>query len=200
MHSRSVEIARRFGMPFQVCTSFSETPGTWVSSTEMARKELGIVEQVSIRGIASNQKVAKVSILKVPDQPGVAARLFEKIGQAGININLIVQAQSHAGCNDITFVVAEDSLPYLSPLLDDAVASVHGERALVDALVGTVSVVGEGVQREPGIAARAFGALAAQGINIDLISTSNLMITCVIPRQRVEDGVRALHSAFFPES
>lgn len=199
MHSRSVEIARRFGMPFQVCTSFSETPGTWVSSPEMARKELGIVEQVSIRGIASNQKVAKVSILKVPDQPGVAARLFEKIGHAGININLIVQAQSHAGFNDITFVVAEDSLPYLSPLLDDAVASVRGERALVDALVGTVSVVGEGVQREPGIAARAFGALAAQGINIDLISTSNLMITCVIPRQRVEDGVRALHSAFFPE-
>jgi aspartate kinase len=199
MHSRSVEIARRYEIPFQVCTSLSDTPGTWISSLEAAKKESRLMEQVSIRGIASNQKVAKVSILKVPDQPGVAARLFERIGQAGINILLIVQAQSHAGTNDITFVVSQDSLPYLAPLLDGAVASVRGERAIVDEKVGTVSVVGEGVQREPGIAARAFSALAAEGINIDLISTSNLMITCMVPRSRVEDGVRALHRAFFPE-
>ncbi len=199
MHSRSVEMARRFGIPFQVCTSFSEIPGTWITTPEVAKKEFGIMEQVSIRGIASSQKVAKVSILSVPDQPGVAAKLFKTIGGAGINILLIVQAQSHAGTNDITFVVAQDSLPYLKPLLDEAVASVKGERALVDENIGTVSVVGEGVHREPGVAAMAFTALAEKGINIDLISTSNLMITCVIPRDRVEDGVRALHATFFPE-
>jgi len=199
MHSRSVEIARRFGIPFQVLTSYSDTPGTWITSPEVAKKEFGIMEQVSIRGIASNQKVAKVSILRVPDQPGVAAKLFASIGRSGVNILLIVQAQSHAGTNDITFVVAQDSLPYLKPLLDEAVSSVRGEHALVDENIGTVSVVGEGVHRETGIAAKAFGALAAQGINIDLISTSNLMISCVVPRDRVEDGVRALHAAFFPE-
>ena len=198
MHSRSVEIARRFGIPFQVCTSFKETPGTWITSPDVARKEFGIMEQVSIRGIASHAKVAKVSILSVPDQPGVAAKLFSSIGKEGINILLIVQAQSHSGTNDITFVVAQDSLPTIAPLLDAAVASVQGQKALVDEGIATVSVVGEGVHREPGIAARAFSALAARGINIDLISTSNLMITCVIRRDRMEDGVRALHDEFFP--
>ena len=100
------------------------------------------MEQVSIRGIASNQKVAKVSIVKVPDRPGIAAKLFSEIGRAGINIHLIVQAQSHAGTNDITFIVSQDSLHYLTPLLDEAVASVGGDQALVDDQVGTVSVVG----------------------------------------------------------
>ena len=157
------------------------------------------MEQVSIRGIASNQKVAKISILRVPDRPGIAAKLFSEIGRAGINILLIVQAQSHAGTNDITFIVAQDSLNYLTPLLDEAVVSVGGDQALVDDKVGTVSVVGEGVEREPGVAAKAFSALAAQGINIDIISTSNLMISCVVPRSRVEDAVRALHATFFPE-
>jgi len=199
MHSRSVEMARRFQIPFQVCTSFSDTPGTWITTPEVAKKEFGIMEQVSIRGIASSNKVAKVSILSVPDQPGVAAKLFEVIGRTGINILLIVQAQSHAGTNDITFVVSQDSLPRLQPLLDKAVAGVQGKRALVDENIGTVSVVGEGVHREPGVAARAFTALADRGINIDLISTSNLMITCVVPGDRVEDGVRALHETFFPE-
>jgi aspartate kinase len=198
MHSRSVEIARRFGIPFQVCTSYSETPGTWITSPEVAKEEFGIMESVSIRGIASSQKVAKVSIIGVPDQPGVAARLFGTIGRAGINILLIVQAQSHEGTNDITFMVPQESVPYLTPLLDEAVSLVGGRQALVDEEIGTVSVVGEGVHREPGIAARAFAALAAQGINIDLISTSNLMITCVVPRDRVDDGVRALHDTFFP--
>jgi aspartate kinase len=199
MHSRSVEIARRFSIPFLVCTSLSDAPGTWITSPEVAKKEFGIMEQVSIRGIASSQKVVKISIIKVPDQPGVAAKLFGVIGRAGVNILLIVQAQSHAGTNDISFIVSQESMPYLTPLLDEAVASVRGERALVDEKIGTVSVVGEGVHREPGIAARAFSALASLGINIDLISTSNLMITCVIPRERVDEAARALHGTFFPE-
>ncbi len=199
MHSRSVEIARKFNLPFLVCTSLSDAPGTLISSPEVAQKELRTMERVSIRGIASNQKVAKVSILRVPDQPGVAAKLFERIGHAGINILLIVQAQSHAGTNDLTFIVAQDSLAYLRPLLDGAVASVQGERALIDENVGTVSVVGEGVHREPGVAAQAFAALANEGINIDVISTSNLMITCVVPKSRVDDATRALHRTFFLE-
>ena len=197
MHSRSVEIARRFSIPFQVCTSYSDAPGTWITSAEVAQKEFGIMEQVAIRGIASNQKVAKISILKVPDQPGTASKLFSSIGKAGINILLIVQAQSHAGTNDITFIVAQESLPYLRPLLDGAVRAVGGEQSLIDENIGTLSLVGEGVQREPGIAARMFAALADQGINIDLISTSNLTITCVIPRDQVEEGMRAVHRVFF---
>ncbi|MBI4582910.1 MAG: aspartate kinase [Planctomycetes bacterium] len=198
MHSRSVEIARRFNVPFQVCTSFSDAPGTWVSAPEFARKELGIMEQVAIRGVAHNKNIAKVSIMRVPDKPGIAATLFSAIGEVGINILLIVQAQSHDGMNDITFIVGNDQLPRLRAILDPVVKKVGGERAIIDEKVATVSVVGEGVYREPGVAAKVFNSLASAGINIDLISTSNLMITCVIPAASLERGVQAVHDAFFP--
>ena len=156
------------------------------------------MEQVAVRGIAHQKNVVKVSIVGVPDQPGIAARIFKKIGEKDVNILLIVQAEHHGGKNDISFLVASDAFLRISQSLDDLVVAVKGERAIVDENVATVSLVGEGVQREPGVAAGMFSALADQGINIDLISTSNLMITCVIPRDRVEDGARALHETFFP--
>ncbi len=199
LHSRSVEIARRFGVPFQVCSSFKESPGTWVSSPEVAKKELGIVEQVVIRGIAHNEKVAKISFVRVPDRPGIAAALFAAIGEAGINIHLIVQAQSHDGTNDITFMVGSEVLPKLRRMADELVEKVGGTEIVIDENVATVSVVGEGVAREPGVAAKVFQTLASSDINIDLISTSNLMITCVVPADRVEEGMKILHAAFFTE-
>lgn len=200
LHSRSVEIARRFRVPFQVCSSFEEVPGTWISTPEIARKELRIMEEVAIRGITQNRDVAKVSVIRVPDRPGVAAELFEEIARAGINPRLIVQAQSHRGTNDVTFVVHKSELPRLEGCVDGAVEAVGGERALIDEEVATVSVVGEGIHREAGVAAKIFRTLAREGINIDLISTSNLMISCVIPASTLEKGVRALHEAFFTES
>jgi aspartate kinase len=199
MHSRSVEIARRFHVPFQVCTSFHEAPGTWVSSPEVARKDLGIMEQVSIRAIAHDKSIVKISFVRVPDRPGVAAELFEAISKEGLNIRLIVQAQSHQGTNDITFVINRADLPRLRKVAEQILGTVGGDEIIVDENVASVSVVGEGVYREPGIAARVFRTLAEHGINIDLISTSNLMITCVIAGAQLEEGVRALHEAFFPD-
>ena len=155
------------------------------------------MEEVSVRGVAHQKNVAKVSLVGVPDQPGVAAKVFSTIGQQDINIHLIVQAEHRGGRNDISFLVGGDMLPRVGRILDDLVKLVGGERAVVDENVATVSLVGEGVQREPGIAARMFTALANEGINIDLISTSNLMLSCVIPKDRAEDGVRALHREFF---
>lgn len=199
LHSRSVEIARRFDMPILVATSYKDIPGTVICSPEKAKKEFGIMEEVSVRGIAHQTNVAKISLIGVPDQPGVAAKVFGSIGKQDINIHMIVQAEHRGGSNDISFLVTGDMLPRVSRILDDLVLEVRGERAVVDENVATVSLVGEGVQREPGIAARMFTALARERINIDLISTSNLMVTCVIPRDRAEDGVRVLHREFFEQ-
>lgn len=200
LHSRSVEIARRFDLPILVATSFQESPGTLIASAERAAKELGIMEQVAFRGIAHQKDVVKVSIVGVPDRPGTAATIFSKIGERGVSIYLIVQAEQHAGRNDISFLVSSDAFLSVGPILDDLVRSVGGERAVVDENVATVSLVGEGIQREPGVAAAMFAALARESINIDLISSSNLMLTCVVPRDRVEDAVRAVHRRFFEEA
>ena len=196
LHSRSVEIARRFDMPILVATSFSDAPGTVICSAEKARKELGIMEAVSVRGIAHQKNVTKISLVGVKDQPGVAGKLFTSIGRHDINIHMIVQAEHHGGKNDISFLIQTDAFPRVSRILDELLAEVGAERAVVDESVATVSLVGEGVQREPGIAARMFSRLGEKGINIDLISTSNLMITCVVPKDRAEDAVRALHEEF----
>ncbi len=200
LHSRSVEIARRFDLPILVATSFQEVPGTLISSPERAAKELGIMERVAVRGVAHQKNVVKVSLIGVPDRPGTAATIFSKIGERGISIYLIVQAEQHAGKNDISFLVPADAFPAIGPLLEELVQSVHGERAVVDENVATASLVAEGIQREPGVAAAMFAALAREGINIDLISSSNLMLTCVVPRDRAEDAVRAVHRRFFEES
>ena len=147
-----------------------------------------------------NQKnVAKISLVGVPDQPGVAAKVFSSIGKHDINIALIVQAEHRCGKSDLSFLVSTDAFHRVNPFLEELVKLVKGERVVVDENVATVSLVGEGVQREPCIAARMFTSLAAAGINIDLISTSNLMLTCVIPKDRAEEGVRALHREFFEE-
>jgi aspartate kinase len=199
LHSRSVEIARRFDVPILVATSFRDVPGTIICSPEKAKKEFGIMEAVSIRGIAHQKNVAKISLVGVPDQPGVAAKIFSTIGQQDINIHMIVQAEHRGGRNDLSFLVAGDMMGRVTGILDGLVQLVGGECAVVDENVATVSLVGEGVQREPGIAARMFTSLAREGINIDLISTSNLMVTCVIPKDRCEDGVRALHAEFFAQ-
>jgi len=200
LHSRSVEIARRFDVPVLVATSYKDVPGTVICSPEKAKKERGVMEEVSVRGIAHQKNVAKVSLVGVPDQPGVAAKVFSVIGKQDINIHLIVQAEHREGKNDISFLVTGDMLPRVSGILDDLLREVQGERAVVDEQVATVSLVGEGVQREPRIAARMFTSLANERINIDLISTSNLMVTCVIPKDRAEDGVRALHREFFEKA
>ncbi len=196
LHSRSVEIARRFDMPLVVSSSFQETPGTWICSDESGRKEFGAMEEVSIRGVAHNANVVKVSLVGVPDQPGVAAKVFEAVSRHGAKILLIVQAERRAGSNDISFLVSSDSLP----LIEDDIATLAKEltdtKVVVDTDVGTVSTVGDGVQSSPGIAARMFSSLARENINIDLISTSNLMITCVVPKDQLENAVQAVHREF----
>ena len=154
------------------------------------------MEEVLIRGVAHNADVAKVSLLGVPDEPGIAGRVFDVLGAHSVNILLIVQAESHEGHNDISFLVSSEMLSEIQGDLDTLSGKIGARKVVVDQGVGTVSVVGEGVQRESGIAGRMFNALAEEGINIDLISTSNLMISCVVAEEFLEKAVQAVHREF----
>ena len=196
LHSRSVEIARKFAVELIISSSSEEMPGTLVCSSEKGRKEFGEMEEVLIRGVAHNADVAKVSLLGVPDQPGTAGSVFETLGVHSVNILLIVQAESHEGHNDISFLVSSEMLGQVREDLEALAEKIGANKLLVDEGVGTVSVVGEGVQRESGIAGRMFSSLAREEINIDLISTSNLMISCVVAEDSLEQAVQAVHREF----
>ena len=196
LHSRSVEIARRFNIELTVASSSGTSPGTLVCSGERGRKEFGTMEEVAVRGVAHNGNVIKISLVGVADQPGVAARVFEALAAHSVNILLIVQAEHHEGHNDISFLIAEDMLPHVRSDVEALGKIVGGGDVVIDSEVGTVSVVGEGVQREPGVAGRMFGALARASVNIDLISTSNLMITCVVSKSDLDRAVQAVHEEF----
>ena len=186
LHGRSVEMARRFEVPLVVASSTRNTPGTRIVGKEMD------MEKVEIRAVTDDRNVKKISLVSVPDTPGVAANIFGALGELGVNVRLIVQAQSHAGNNDITFVVPGDT-HIDQQQLDDLVKQVGGENWIVDERIALLNIIGEGISREPGIAGSIFRILADQKINLDLISSSNLVITCVVSEEDLVRGTRALH-------
>ena len=149
-----------------------------------------------VRGLALDRKVAKITLVQVPDRPGIARAVFEPLAEAGINVDMIVQNVGHAGATDLSFTVPEVELPRVRKLLDAIVREIGARELTTDAAVAKVSIVGAGIQNAPGYAARMFGALADAGINIEMISTSEIRITCIIGRDDVERAARALHAAF----
>jgi aspartate kinase len=149
-----------------------------------------------VRGIAHNDNVAKISLIDVPDHPGAAAGIFGTLARFNVQILLIVQAEHRGGTNDISFLVSADTLNHVEPHLHNLAKEIGASRIVIDDEIGTVSIVGDGIQSEPGIASRMFSALAKESVNIDLISTSNLMLTCAVPRKHLEDAVRAIHREF----
>jgi aspartate kinase len=190
--TRSVEFGRRFGIPIHVRSSFHDGPGTWVKETTM--------EQAIISGIAHDTSEAKVTVRGVPDRPGVAARVFEPLASAGINVDMIVQNVSHDGSTDISFTVPKASLDVARTIAGQVAVELEAIGVEVDADIAKVSLVGAGMKSHPGVAAGVFRALADAGINIDMISTSTIRISCVVGSEDVETAVRALHAAFGPPS
>ncbi len=188
LHGRCVELARRFQVPLVVASATEELPGTRIVGKDES------MEEVVVRAVTDDRDVQKVSILSVPDKPGIAARLFSALGDQGINVRLIVQAQSHEGHNDITFIVSGETLMEKSNL-EAVVDQVGGTSWIVDDDVALLNIVGEGIQREPGVAGKIFTVLAEQQINLDLISSSNLVITCVVKEKDLARGAKALHDA-----
>jgi len=188
LHNRSVEIARRYGVPIHVRSSFN-----WNEGSRVVRGSS--MEQVVIRGIAHDMDVAKVALVGVPDRPGVASEIFKAVGGQGVNVRMIVQASGADGKNDVTFTVGSHEVKTVLPLLEEVRKTIGARAFLYDPDVAMLSVVGEGLATSPGTAGRVFQALAAAGVNIDLISTSSITITCVVRQADAERAVRSLHEA-----
>jgi len=190
IHPRAVELGELYNMPILVASSFSDSPGTIIC------KEASMEVRNKVRGIAHDTNVAKITIVGVPDHPGVATAIFEPLAKANISVDTIVQNASIKNITDLTFTVARNDLNTAIPIVEPVVKSVGGKQCVTDSTLAKVSIIGSGMQNTPGYAARMFHTLWAQGINIQLITTSDIRITCIISEDRVKDAVRVLHKAF----
>ncbi|MDK1037477.1 MAG: aspartate kinase [Actinomycetota bacterium] len=183
---RSVEFGRRFGIPIHVRSSFHDGEGTWVKEETM--------EQAVVRGIAHDISEAKLTVYRVPDTPGVAASLFEPLADAGVTIDMIVQNVSQEGSTDISFTVPLAMLDVAEEVTKTVAEDVNAGGVSTDREIAKVSIVGIGMKTESGIASRMFRILADHDINIQMISTSPIRISCVIAEDRVSEAVSALHA------
>jgi aspartate kinase len=190
MQARAVELGWVNGVEIAVRSTFSDHPGTLI------REERGLEQLNKVRGVATERNVAKVTLLAVPDKPGVARRVFTPLADEGVNVDLIVQNVSHAGTTDLSFTVNATDLGRARRVLEPVVAELGAEGLTADAGVAKVSIVGAGIRSTPGYAAQMFGALADAGINIEMISMSDIRITCIIAADHLEAAARALHAAF----
>ena len=187
---RSVEFARNHGVVIHVRSTFTETDGTWV------RKEDERMEQAIISGIAHDTSEAKVTVSGVPDRPGVAARVFRTLADAGVNVDMIVQNVSEHGHTDISFTLPKEDIAKAEPILDAVAREVEARGVTTDAGIAKISLIGAGMKTHPGVAADMFDALAEAAINIEIISTSSIRISCVVRASEVERAVKAVHDKF----
>jgi aspartate kinase len=191
MMARSVEIARRYGVPLHVRSAFSGADGTWIGEEDEAMLEKAIVSAVT-----HDTSEAKATILGVPDRPGVAARVFRALADAGVNIDMIVQNVSADGATDISFTLPKTDLAIAEPILGRLESEIGARGIVYDPDVAKVSLVGAGMKSHPGVAADMFEALAEAGINIEIISTSSIRVSCVVRAADVDRAVAAVHDRF----
>jgi len=187
---RSVEYARRYGMVLHVRSSFTDAQGTWV------REEDERMEKAMISGVPHDTSEAKVTLVRVPDRPGIAARIMRAIAHQGVNVDMIVQNVSHDGHTDISFTVPKTDLSQAMLVLEKIRDEVGAGEVIADQGIAKVSLIGAGMKSSPGVAAAMFEALAEAGINIEMISTSTIRISCVIRASEVATAVRAIHDRF----
>ncbi|MDH7576315.1 MAG: aspartate kinase [Bacillota bacterium] len=191
LHPRAVEFAKQYHVPLHVRSSFNNQAGTRVE--EVSRMEKGRL----VSGIAHDLNVAKIGLFNVPDRPGIAKHLFKALAAKHINVDMIIQSWMHDGRNDIAFTVTRDDLPKALPVVEEVVKEIGASGMAYNDRVAKVSIVGAGMVTNPGVAATMFEALADEGINIEMISTSEIKISCVIEETHALKAVRALHTQFF---
>ena len=187
---RSVEFAKKFDVPIHVRSTFTNERGTMVVA------ETKDMEKVAVSGVAYNKNEARVTIRKVPDQPGIASRIFDPVFRAGIVVDMIVQNTSQDGLTDLTFTVLKTDFYKTMKLVSDIAAKIGAERVLGDEDIAKVSIIGVGMRTHAGVAKTMFAALAKENINILMISTSEIKISCLIEEKYTELAVRILHKAF----
>jgi aspartate kinase len=189
LQSRSVEFAKKYGVVIAVRSSFNENPGTLI-------KETVDMEKVVVRGIAHDLSDARITVRHVVDRPGIAARLFGALAERNINVDVILQNSGEGGVADVSFTVKEGDLGKALEICQNLRQELGAAEVLADSSVAKVTVVGVGMRSHPGVAATAFAALAGAGVNIQMISTSEIKVTCVVARADVERAVQVLHRAF----
>ena len=193
MQSRSVEFAKNFGVLFEVRSSLKDNPGTLV------KEETQSMEDVVIRGVSLDKNQAKVTLVGVPDKPGMAARVFKQLADSAINVDMIVQNVSHGSdtpSTDLSFTIDKPDVAKAQSVIDGMRGDINFGEALADENIGKLSIVGVGMRSHSGIAAKVFEVLAAAGVNIQMISTSEIKISVVIGIDKAEEATRAVHDAF----
>ena len=190
LQPRSIEFAMKFGVPIHIRSSFTDKVGTIIS------KEVKAMEDIVVSGVALNKDEAKVTICDMPDRPGIAAKMFKEIARAGINVDMIVQNVSRTGATDVSFTVPAADLNKTVKTAKAVSKAIGAGDVTVDDDIAKVSVVGIGMKSHSGVAANMFAALAEKGINIEMISTSEIKISCVVKKKHGEAAVKAIHGKF----
>jgi aspartate kinase len=190
IHPRAVELGELFNVPILVASSFNENPGTLI------HKEVSMEIRNKVRGIAHDLDVAKITVVGVPDHPGIAAGIFMPLARAGISVDTIVQNASVENITDLTFTVAKSQLAAAMAVVEPIAKEIGARRCVSDDKLGKISIIGTGMQNAPGYAARMFDTLSKANVNIQLITTSEIRITCIIEESRLKDALRVLHRAF----
>ena len=193
MHPRSIELGRHYHVPIYVASSFSDAAGTLI---HQGPDEQPMENRVKIAGITCDTNVAKITVRSVPDRPGIAAALFEPLAEAGMSVDTIVQNASLDRTTDISFTVSRGDLPGALRQVERVLEAFGAPEMASDSTLASVSVVGSGMQNTPGYAARMFRILADGNINIDMITTSEIRISCIIKEEQVQEAVRLLHRGF----
>lgn len=190
LQPRSVEMAKKFNVPIHVRCSFLNKNGTIIS------REVKAMEDIVVSGVTANKDEAKITICDVPDKPGIAAKIFKYIADKNINVDMIIQNISRTGATDISFTVLDKDLHRTLAATKEISSKIKAKGVAYNRGIAKVSVVGIGMRSHSGIAAKMFAALADEKINIEMISTSEIKISCVIGKQFADRAVRALHKAF----
>jgi aspartate kinase len=193
MQSRSVEFAKKFGVVFEVRSSLNDNPGTIV------KEETKNMEDVVVRGVSLDKNQAKVTLVAVPDQPGIAARVFKAIGDANINVDMIVQNISHGSgkpATDLSFTVDKPDLLKAQKVIDGLKKEIGFGEVIATDNIGKLSIVGVGMKSHTGVAGKLFETLAQEGVNIDMISTSEIKVSVVVDLAKGQQAVKAVHKAF----
>jgi len=190
MQARSIEVAKKFDIPIHVRSSFNTAEGTLIL------KEADKMEDFVISGVTLNKNEAKVTVCDVPDKPGIAAKLFRELSREGINVDTIVQNVSRTGFTDVSFTVSLADLAKTKKVMEKFASKIHAGKVLEDKDIARVSIVGVGMKTHSGVAAGMFEALAQKKINIGMITTSEISISCIIRKKDAEKAVRSIHAKF----
>jgi len=190
MQARSIEVAKKFNVPLHVRSSFTKDPGTMIT------KEVRKMEDVVVSGITLNKNEAKITLCEVPDKPGVAVKLFKELAEAGVSVDMIVQNVSHTRQTDISFTIAKSDSVKAGRITRRVAARIGAGEVLLDEDIARVSIVGVGMKSHHGVAASMFKVMADNKINIEMISTSEISISCIIKKRFAETAVKKLHEAF----